>query len=134
MGVRLFCNRALVWCLAGIDYEMPELGSDGLRIALYVASPPYEALFQWRGRFRLGEWINLKRGVYRGGYSLIGLREYRIMLCGGVCLPSKESGGLETEVGHRANLVVLVWCLTGIDYKILELGSVNLVMGSRLCP
>ncbi|KAI5676591.1 hypothetical protein M9H77_07541 [Catharanthus roseus] len=24
------------------------------RIALYVASPPYESLFLWRGRFRLG--------------------------------------------------------------------------------
>ncbi|KAI5666958.1 hypothetical protein M9H77_16811 [Catharanthus roseus] len=24
------CNQALVWCLAGIDYEIPELGSDGL--------------------------------------------------------------------------------------------------------
>ncbi|KAI5666387.1 hypothetical protein M9H77_16240 [Catharanthus roseus] len=30
MGVRLFGNRALVWCLAGIDYEMSELGSDDL--------------------------------------------------------------------------------------------------------
>ncbi|KAI5676835.1 hypothetical protein M9H77_07785 [Catharanthus roseus] len=31
MGVRLFGNRALVWCLAGIDYEMPKLGFDGLK-------------------------------------------------------------------------------------------------------
>ncbi|KAI5658961.1 hypothetical protein M9H77_27754 [Catharanthus roseus] len=30
MGVQLFCNRALVWCLAGIDYEILELGSDDL--------------------------------------------------------------------------------------------------------
>ncbi|KAI5669548.1 hypothetical protein M9H77_19401 [Catharanthus roseus] len=30
MGVRLFCNRALVWYLASIDYEMPELSSDDL--------------------------------------------------------------------------------------------------------
>ncbi|KAI5659113.1 hypothetical protein M9H77_27906 [Catharanthus roseus] len=30
MGERLFGNRALVWCFAGIDYEMPELGSDDL--------------------------------------------------------------------------------------------------------
>ncbi|KAI5682248.1 hypothetical protein M9H77_03476 [Catharanthus roseus] len=30
MGVRLFCNRALVWCLAGIDYEMLELCFDDL--------------------------------------------------------------------------------------------------------
>ncbi|KAI5672711.1 hypothetical protein M9H77_13075 [Catharanthus roseus] len=28
MGERLLWNRALIWCLAGIDYEMPELGSD----------------------------------------------------------------------------------------------------------
>ncbi|KAI5657277.1 hypothetical protein M9H77_26070 [Catharanthus roseus] len=27
---RLLWNRALVWCLAGIDYEMPELGSNDL--------------------------------------------------------------------------------------------------------
>ncbi|KAI5682846.1 hypothetical protein M9H77_04074 [Catharanthus roseus] len=30
MGVRLFCNRALVWCSAGIDYKMLELGSNDL--------------------------------------------------------------------------------------------------------
>ncbi|KAI5662215.1 hypothetical protein M9H77_21538 [Catharanthus roseus] len=30
MGVRLFGNRVHVWCLAGIDYKMPELGSDDL--------------------------------------------------------------------------------------------------------
>ncbi|KAI5666669.1 hypothetical protein M9H77_16522 [Catharanthus roseus] len=30
MGVRLFHNRALVWCLAGFDYEMPELSSNDL--------------------------------------------------------------------------------------------------------
>ncbi|KAI5664537.1 hypothetical protein M9H77_23860 [Catharanthus roseus] len=30
MGVWLFCNRALVWCLSSIDYEMLELGSDDL--------------------------------------------------------------------------------------------------------
>ncbi|KAI5677896.1 hypothetical protein M9H77_08846 [Catharanthus roseus] len=30
MGMRLFGNRALVWCLADIDYEMPELSSDNL--------------------------------------------------------------------------------------------------------
>ncbi|KAI5676674.1 hypothetical protein M9H77_07624 [Catharanthus roseus] len=29
-----------------------------------------------------GEWIHLKRGVDRGGCSLIGLRGYYIMLCG----------------------------------------------------
>ncbi|KAI5675342.1 hypothetical protein M9H77_06292 [Catharanthus roseus] len=45
---RLFGNRALVWCLAGIDYEMPELDSDDLilgsglcpwspTVALYVS-------------------------------------------------------------------------------------------------
>ncbi|KAI5669252.1 hypothetical protein M9H77_19105 [Catharanthus roseus] len=30
MGERLLWNGALVWCLAGIDYEMPELDSDDL--------------------------------------------------------------------------------------------------------
>ncbi|KAI5667598.1 hypothetical protein M9H77_17451 [Catharanthus roseus] len=30
IGVWLFGNRALVWYLAGIDYEMPKLGSDDL--------------------------------------------------------------------------------------------------------
>ncbi|KAI5667244.1 hypothetical protein M9H77_17097 [Catharanthus roseus] len=30
MGERLLSNRALVWCLAGIDDEMPKLGTDDL--------------------------------------------------------------------------------------------------------
>ncbi|KAI5649502.1 hypothetical protein M9H77_35507 [Catharanthus roseus] len=30
MGVRLFGNRALIWCLAGFDYEMLELDSNDL--------------------------------------------------------------------------------------------------------
>ncbi|KAI5669061.1 hypothetical protein M9H77_18914 [Catharanthus roseus] len=30
MGELLLWNRTLVWCLAGIDYEMPELGSGDL--------------------------------------------------------------------------------------------------------
>ncbi|KAI5682561.1 hypothetical protein M9H77_03789 [Catharanthus roseus] len=30
MGERLLWNRALLWCLAGIDYEMSEFGSDDL--------------------------------------------------------------------------------------------------------
>ncbi|KAI5668950.1 hypothetical protein M9H77_18803 [Catharanthus roseus] len=34
LGVRLFCNRALVWCFAAIDYEMPELGSNDLVMGL----------------------------------------------------------------------------------------------------
>ncbi|KAI5667834.1 hypothetical protein M9H77_17687 [Catharanthus roseus] len=38
MGARLFCNRALIWCLAGIDYEMPELGSDGLVLGIRTLS------------------------------------------------------------------------------------------------
>ncbi|KAI5658239.1 hypothetical protein M9H77_27032 [Catharanthus roseus] len=48
MGVRLFGNRALVWCLTGFDYEMLELGFDDLvlgsglcpwsiTVALYVS-------------------------------------------------------------------------------------------------
>ncbi|KAI5672831.1 hypothetical protein M9H77_13195 [Catharanthus roseus] len=32
------CNRALVWCLAGIDYEMPELGFDGLVLGIRTLS------------------------------------------------------------------------------------------------
>ncbi|KAI5683859.1 hypothetical protein M9H77_05087 [Catharanthus roseus] len=38
MGVRLFCNQALVWCLAGIDYEMPKLGCDGLVLGIQTLS------------------------------------------------------------------------------------------------
>ncbi|KAI5655077.1 hypothetical protein M9H77_32264 [Catharanthus roseus] len=34
----IVCNRALVWCLAGIDYEMPELGSDGLVLGIQTLS------------------------------------------------------------------------------------------------
>ncbi|KAI5675653.1 hypothetical protein M9H77_06603 [Catharanthus roseus] len=40
-----------------------------------------------------GEWIHLKKGVDRRGCGLIGLRENRIMLCGGVWPPSGESRG-----------------------------------------
>ncbi|KAI5653255.1 hypothetical protein M9H77_30442 [Catharanthus roseus] len=38
----VICNRSLVWCSAGIDYEMPELGSDGLvlRIRTLSVEPP----------------------------------------------------------------------------------------------
>ncbi|KAI5667408.1 hypothetical protein M9H77_17261 [Catharanthus roseus] len=32
------------------------------RIALYVASPPYEGLFRWNGRFRLGRVDLLEEG------------------------------------------------------------------------
>ncbi|KAI5677534.1 hypothetical protein M9H77_08484 [Catharanthus roseus] len=32
------------------------------RIALYMASPPYEGLFQWRGRFRLERVDQLEEG------------------------------------------------------------------------
>ncbi|KAI5667313.1 hypothetical protein M9H77_17166 [Catharanthus roseus] len=41
MGMRLFGNRALVWSLAGFDYEMPELCSDDLVMGseLYLWSP-----------------------------------------------------------------------------------------------
>ncbi|KAI5677393.1 hypothetical protein M9H77_08343 [Catharanthus roseus] len=34
MGLRLFGNRALILCLAGIDYEMLKLGSDGLVLGI----------------------------------------------------------------------------------------------------
>ncbi|KAI5649287.1 hypothetical protein M9H77_35292 [Catharanthus roseus] len=36
--VHFFCNQAFVWCLAGIDYEMPELGSDGLVLGIRTLS------------------------------------------------------------------------------------------------
>ncbi|KAI5677688.1 hypothetical protein M9H77_08638 [Catharanthus roseus] len=45
MGVRLFVNRALIWCLDGIDYEMPKLGSDGLVLGIRTLSmEPHSAL------------------------------------------------------------------------------------------
>ncbi|KAI5653734.1 hypothetical protein M9H77_30921 [Catharanthus roseus] len=34
MGVRLFGNRALICCLAGIDYKMTELGSYDLVLGI----------------------------------------------------------------------------------------------------
>ncbi|KAI5661639.1 hypothetical protein M9H77_20962 [Catharanthus roseus] len=35
-------NRALIWCLASIEYEMPELGSDGLVLGIWTLSvEPY---------------------------------------------------------------------------------------------
>ncbi|KAI5653298.1 hypothetical protein M9H77_30485 [Catharanthus roseus] len=44
MGVRLFCNRAFVWCLAGINCEMPELRSDGLVLGIRTLSGVEAAL------------------------------------------------------------------------------------------
>ncbi|KAI5648867.1 hypothetical protein M9H77_34872 [Catharanthus roseus] len=61
------------------------------------------------------EWIHLKRNVDRGGCDPISLRGHRIMLCDGVQPPT------------------LVWCLAGIDYKILELDSNDLVFLSGPC-
>ncbi|KAI5677803.1 hypothetical protein M9H77_08753 [Catharanthus roseus] len=151
---RLFGNRVLLWCLAGIDYEMPELGSDdlvmgfglcpwSLTVALHVLlnlgveaalmcldslrppsctrnphkslqhthDPSTRSAFSVRGlhctwlvpRTRAssdgvdvsdsGEWIYLKRSIDRGGCGPIGLHAHRIILCGGVRLPSGESGG-----------------------------------------
>ncbi|KAI5652523.1 hypothetical protein M9H77_29710 [Catharanthus roseus] len=72
------------------------------------------------------EWIYLKRSVDRGGCGPIGLHGHRIMLCGGIRLPSRESRGAR----HRA----LVWYLAGIDYEMSELGSDDFVVGSRLYP
>ncbi|KAI5654728.1 hypothetical protein M9H77_31915 [Catharanthus roseus] len=141
MGVRLFGNRALVWCLAGIDYEMLELGSDDLfrgselcPIPLYVASPPYEGLFRWRGRFRLGRVDPLEEGrrPRRGGP--ISLHGYCIMLCGGFGHLLESQKRLEIEVGPRTDLVALIWCLDGIDYEMMELGSDDFIRGSELCP
>ncbi|KAI5677535.1 hypothetical protein M9H77_08485 [Catharanthus roseus] len=40
-----------------------------------------------------GEWIHLKRGVDCRGCGPMGLRGHRIMLCGGIQPPSRESGG-----------------------------------------
>lgn len=37
---------------------------------------------------------------------------------------------MEWFFGNRA----LVWCLVDIDYEMPELGSNDLVLGSRLCP
>ncbi|KAI5663827.1 hypothetical protein M9H77_23150 [Catharanthus roseus] len=45
MGVRLFCNRALVWCFAGIDYKMLELGFDGIVLGIRtLPMEPHSAL------------------------------------------------------------------------------------------
>ncbi|KAI5681824.1 hypothetical protein M9H77_03052 [Catharanthus roseus] len=50
----------------------------------------------------------------------------------GCLLESQE--GLEIKVGLRTNLNrALVRCLAGTDYRIPELVSDDLVMGSRLC-
>ncbi|KAI5648711.1 hypothetical protein M9H77_34716 [Catharanthus roseus] len=38
MGVRLFCNRVLIWRLAGIHYEMLKLGSDDLVLGIRTLS------------------------------------------------------------------------------------------------
>ncbi|KAI5662370.1 hypothetical protein M9H77_21693 [Catharanthus roseus] len=92
-----------------------------------------------------GEWIHLKSGVDCGGYSTMGLCGQRIMLCGGVRPPSEESGGLDTEVGPRADLIdqlrtnrVLLrdWALVFGTYSLVPRGTqilysaaVDLVVG-----
>ncbi|KAI5675348.1 hypothetical protein M9H77_06298 [Catharanthus roseus] len=43
-------------------YEIGFCYTQRQRIALYVASPPYEGLFQCRGRFRLGRMDPLEEG------------------------------------------------------------------------
>ncbi|KAI5677895.1 hypothetical protein M9H77_08845 [Catharanthus roseus] len=77
-----------------------------------------------------GEWIHLKRAVGRVGCGLIGVRGYRIMLCGGVRPPSGESRGAQhrglTQDGQRYNkLLNLVSRSTQIPY----LTAVDLVAG-----
>ncbi|KAI5667526.1 hypothetical protein M9H77_17379 [Catharanthus roseus] len=69
------------------------------------------------------------------------LREHRIMLCSGSAAVWRAMRGLKPKVGLRADLEerllwnrALVWCLVGIDYEMLELGSDDLDMGSKLCP
>ncbi|KAI5662472.1 hypothetical protein M9H77_21795 [Catharanthus roseus] len=69
------------------------------------------------------------------------LREHRIKLCSGSAALWRDMRGSKPKVGLRADLEerllwnrALVWCLAGIDYKILELRSDDLDMGSKLCP
>ncbi|KAI5668978.1 hypothetical protein M9H77_18831 [Catharanthus roseus] len=95
------------------------------RIALYVANPCTRASSDGVDVLDLGEWIHLKRGDGR-------------------LVESQE--GLETKVGPSTDLVgapgilrlfdnrALLWYLAGIDYEIPNLGSDDLVLGSRRYP
>ncbi|KAI5648764.1 hypothetical protein M9H77_34769 [Catharanthus roseus] len=97
-----------------------------LRIALYMASPPYEGLFRWRGRFRLEKVDPLKErhstveGVAQSFYV-------DTVSCSAVGRPPLLG---ERLFGKQA----LVWCLPGIDYEMPKFDSDDLVVGSGPCP
>ncbi|KAI5666896.1 hypothetical protein M9H77_16749 [Catharanthus roseus] len=46
------CNRALVLCLAGIDYEMLELGSDGLVLGIQTLTVEPQCCITCSFKFR----------------------------------------------------------------------------------
>ncbi|KAI5663573.1 hypothetical protein M9H77_22896 [Catharanthus roseus] len=83
LGERLFGNRVLVWCLAGIDYEIPEFNSD----YLVVGSEPYP----------LSPTMALCVSLYSGiEAALMCLDSLRLLSCagrvGGITLCNKRKG------------------------------------------
>ncbi|KAI5667818.1 hypothetical protein M9H77_17671 [Catharanthus roseus] len=83
-------------------------------IALYVASPLYEGLFRWHERFKLRRVDPLEEGR----------RPRRVWPNWSMRTPHHARSAV---VCNRA----LVWCLAGIDYEMLKLGSDGLVLGIR---
>ncbi|KAI5681396.1 hypothetical protein M9H77_02623 [Catharanthus roseus] len=61
-----------------------------------------------------GEWIHLKRGLDRRGCGPIGLRGHGIMLCGGVRLPSGESGGARNCGWSQGRPEAALMCLDSL--------------------
>ncbi|KAI5657042.1 hypothetical protein M9H77_25835 [Catharanthus roseus] len=108
MGVQLFGNRALVWCLAGIDYEMPELGSDDLvmgselclwspTIALYVISNlGVEAVLMYLDSLKLP---NCARTPHIGSSISDGQRYIKLLVPRGTQIPYSVAVGLVAGLG-----------------------------------
>ncbi|KAI5677392.1 hypothetical protein M9H77_08342 [Catharanthus roseus] len=74
-------------------FALKEKSLPRVRIALYVASSSTRASSDSVDDSDSREWIHLKTGVDHRGCGPISLRGHCIMLCGGVRLPSGESGG-----------------------------------------
>ncbi|KAI5682344.1 hypothetical protein M9H77_03572 [Catharanthus roseus] len=73
------------------------------RIALYMASPSYEGLFRWHGRFRLGRVDPLKEG--RRPQRVWPNRSTWTCSAVGFGHLVESQEGLETEIGPKADLI-----------------------------
>ncbi|KAI5667763.1 hypothetical protein M9H77_17616 [Catharanthus roseus] len=159
IGDEMASFRSLVWFGAAIvDFKTIKISIFNLgvpnyygekefvcaqRIALYVASLPYEGLFRRRRRFRLERVDLLEEGrrPWRVWPNISTWTPYHALRWDGRLVESQE--GLETKIGPRADFRwkerlfgnrSLIWCLASIDYEMPDLGSDDLVLGSGRCP